>query len=144
MLLRKDIKRQERRDERKEKRQVRAEAKRARKANVRPSAKWTPERKAEMKLEKKANRGPKLEKRNRNLMKRSNNFKIQADKMITQATRAEAQYEQLLKQVKVGLVLPPRLTWWLCDLHFFFADGDVWCTGILRQGKGGESSQQGG
>lgn len=90
--------RKRRTDERKAKRHAKSEAKQARKLNVQPSAKWTPERKAEMKLKKIANKPAKDAKRKNKLTSRIQKYKIQADKMIMMSKRAEQQLAQLIAQ----------------------------------------------
>lgn len=90
------------------KEQAKSEAKRARKANIQPNAKWTEERRAQIKLKTIANRPAKQERKRLRLLSRSEKLKIQADKLLAESKRAMAKYEAMTKAKEVRKAL------WIC------------------------------
>lgn len=72
------------------------------KHHAKAEAEWMPDLKAEMKLKKLANRPAKVEKRRKTLMKRSQNFKKLAEKLLAQSKMAAMKCERMVEKEKVG------------------------------------------
>lgn len=96
------IARQQRADERKAKRHSKAQAKRERKLNITRSAKWTEERRAEMKAKKLANKPQKMERKRLRLLSRKKKLEIQAHRLLAEAKKSGELYEAMtrVKQVR--------------------------------------------
>jgi hypothetical protein len=111
---RKEELRKVRAEERKAKRHAKAEAKRARKANKAPAAKWTAERKAEIRaaVKEKKNQPKMLDRKRERLLQRAKNLEVQAAKLLAKSRQAAAQYQAMVDADKVGserVIIPPPL-----------------------------------
>jgi hypothetical protein len=89
---------------RKAHRHAKADAKKARKANVKRAGKWTEERRAEDKLKKLAALPGKKERLLNRSLKRAQKLEEQAKRMWAEAQKARARHAVLMEQRKVSPV----------------------------------------